>query len=46
MLMQIGNGMSRWKYIWAVPFLYAFVAAIEALLAGTVVGAMSVLPIP
>ncbi|KAH8894993.1 hypothetical protein GQ53DRAFT_820648 [Thozetella sp. PMI_491] len=40
LLMQVGKGKERWKYIWTVPFLYAFAAGIEALCAGSVVGAM------
>ncbi|KAI9853019.1 MAG: hypothetical protein M1838_002798 [Thelocarpon superellum] len=27
-----------WKFVWVVPIIYAFVAGIEALLAGSVVG--------
>lgn len=42
LLMQVGRRKSRWKYLWTLPFFYAFVAAIEALFAGSVVGAMFV----
>ncbi|KAK3380203.1 hypothetical protein B0T24DRAFT_186229 [Lasiosphaeria ovina] len=40
LLMQAGNTKSRssWKYLWMVPLVYAFVAGVEALLAGSVVG--------
>ena len=42
LLMQIGKRKSRWKYLWTLPFFYAFVAATEALFAGSVVGVMFV----
>ncbi|KAK4114176.1 hypothetical protein N656DRAFT_576076 [Canariomyces notabilis] len=37
-LMQVGKRKSHWKYLWLVPLVYAFVAAAEALMAGSVVG--------
>nr|CDP32487.1 Putative protein of unknown function [Podospora anserina S mat+] len=41
-LMQIGKRRSTWKYLWIVPLIYAFIAACEAVIAGSVVGLMSV----
>lgn len=38
LLMQIGKSRSNWKYIWTLPLIYAAVAGLEALVAGTVVG--------
>jgi len=36
--MQLGKGMSAWKYVWLIPLVYALVAGVEALLAGSFVG--------
>ncbi|KAL3417316.1 integral membrane protein [Phlyctema vagabunda] len=36
--MQIGKGKSAWKYVWLIPMVYALLAGIEALLAGSFVG--------
>lgn len=33
----------NWKLVWAMPLLYGVVAGLEALLAGSIVGALSVL---
>jgi hypothetical protein len=38
--MQLGKGKSAWKYVWIIPIVYASVAGIEALLAGSFVGLM------
>ncbi|KAK3375030.1 hypothetical protein B0H63DRAFT_526317 [Podospora didyma] len=38
LLMQVGRKRSNWKYLWTVPLLYAFVAGVEALIAGSLVG--------
>jgi hypothetical protein len=38
--MQLGKGKSAWKYVWIIPLVYAAVAGIEALLAGSIVGLM------
>jgi hypothetical protein len=35
-----GNKRSGWKYLWTVPLAYLLFAAIQALLAGSVVGLM------
>ncbi|KAK3322266.1 hypothetical protein B0H66DRAFT_196824 [Apodospora peruviana] len=40
LLMQVGKGKSNWKYLWMVPLSYAFIAGVEAVLAGSVVGLM------
>ncbi|KAI0128915.1 hypothetical protein BJ170DRAFT_352367 [Xylariales sp. AK1849] len=37
---QIGKQRSTWKYLWAVPALYALVAGVEALFAGSIVGVL------
>ena len=42
LLMQLGRRKSNWKYLWTVPLLYAFVAGVEAIMAGSVVGLMYV----
>jgi hypothetical protein len=39
-LMQIGKGKRAWQYVWAIPLIYALVAGVEALLAGSIVGLM------
>lgn len=39
-LMQIGKGNRAWQYAWAIPLLYALVAGVEALLAGSIIGLM------
>ncbi|KAK0630669.1 hypothetical protein B0T17DRAFT_590112 [Bombardia bombarda] len=38
LLMQVGKRKSNWKYLWMVPLVYAFIAGVEAVMAGTVVG--------
>ncbi|KAI1742236.1 hypothetical protein F4680DRAFT_44608 [Xylaria scruposa] len=40
LLMQVGKPRSRWKYLVAVPIVYAIVAGVEAFVAGSVVGSM------
>lgn len=40
MLMQLGKGRSAWKHVWIIPLIYAFVAGIEALIAGSFLGLM------
>ncbi|KAK3333264.1 hypothetical protein B0T19DRAFT_417577 [Cercophora scortea] len=45
LLMQVGRPKSNWEFLWLVPLIYAFIAGLEAILAGSVVGLMSV-PIP
>lgn len=37
-VMQIGKTRSTWKFIWAVPLVYALIAGFEATIAGSVVG--------
>jgi hypothetical protein len=37
-----GWNKSSWKYVWAVPLIYLVTAAVEALVAGSIVGAMLV----
>ena len=39
-IMQLGKGKRAWQYVWTIPLLYAAVAGIESLLAGSVVGLM------
>jgi hypothetical protein len=39
-LMQVGKGKSAWQYVWIIPLAYAFVAGIEAVLAGSIIGLM------
>lgn len=36
--MQMGRGKSSWKYVWIIPMVYAVVAGLEALMAGSLVG--------
>lgn len=36
---------SSWKYIWIVPVTYVLIAGIQAIIAGSIVGLMSVLPL-
>lgn len=38
--MQLGKGKAAWRYVWLIPIIYALVAGIEALLAGSFVGLM------
>lgn len=40
---QVGKKRTSWKYLWTVPLIYSAIAAIEALVAGSVTGALSVL---
>jgi len=35
---QVGKGKQAWQYIWMIPLVYALVAGVEALLAGSIVG--------
>ncbi|TVY31623.1 Uncharacterized protein LSUB1_G008702 [Lachnellula subtilissima] len=37
-LMQLGKGKRAWQYVWIIPLLYALIAGVEALLAGSIVG--------
>lgn len=43
LLVQAGKKKTTWKYLWTVPMIYSAIAAIEALVAGSVTGAVSVL---
>ncbi|KAL1871372.1 hypothetical protein Daus18300_004738 [Diaporthe australafricana] len=43
LIVQIGKKKTNWKYLWTVPIMYSAIAAVEALVAGSVTGAMSVL---
>ena len=43
-IMQVGKRRSHWKYLWLVPLIYFLIAGFEAVIAGTVVGLMSVFP--
>ncbi|KAK1751771.1 protein-S-isoprenylcysteine O-methyltransferase [Echria macrotheca] len=38
LLMQVGKKRRNWRYLWLVPLAYIFVAGVEALMAGSVVG--------
>ena len=38
--MQLKRGTPAWKYVWIIPVVYALIAGIEALLAGSFVGLM------
>lgn len=38
--MQLGKGKNAWQYAWIIPLVYALIAGIEALLAGSLVGLM------
>jgi len=42
LLMQAGKRRSNWKYLWLVPLVYSLIAGVEAVMAGSVVGLMSV----
>ncbi|ESZ92653.1 hypothetical protein SBOR_6958 [Sclerotinia borealis F-4128] len=37
-VMQLGKGKNAWQYVWVIPLVYALLAGIEALLAGSFVG--------
>lgn len=37
-----GWRISSWKYLWAIPVVYLVIAGVEAILAGSVVGAVYV----
>jgi hypothetical protein len=39
-LMQVAKGKRAWQYVWMIPLIYALVAGVEALLAGSIVGLM------
>lgn len=40
-----GWRISSWKYLWAVPVVYLVIAAMEAIMAGSIVGVMCVFSI-
>ncbi|KAI1492485.1 hypothetical protein F5X96DRAFT_380142 [Biscogniauxia mediterranea] len=40
LFMQVGKRRSVWKYLVAVPFVYFIIAGVEALVAGSIVGAV------
>ncbi|KAI1154244.1 hypothetical protein F4825DRAFT_198656 [Nemania diffusa] len=40
LLMQVGKPRSIWKYLVVVPIVYAVVAGVEALVAGSVAGSV------
>jgi hypothetical protein len=42
LIVQIGKKKTNWKYLWTVPIIYSAIAAVEALVAGSVTGAMYV----
>lgn len=42
LIVQIGKKKTNWKYLWTVPIIYSAIAAVEALVAGSVTGAMFV----
>lgn len=49
LIVQIGKKKTNWKYLWTVPIIYSAIAAVEALVAGSVTGAMCVVsphPLP
>lgn len=39
-LMQLGKGKRAWRFVWIIPLVYAALAGIEAVLAGSFVGLM------
>jgi hypothetical protein len=39
-LMQLGKGKRAWQYVWAIPAIYAIIAGIEAVMAGSIIGVM------
>lgn len=41
-LMHVGKGKKAWKWVWILPLIYLFIAAVEAVLAGIFVGLMLV----
>lgn len=43
LFVQIGRRRTNWKYLWTIPIIYSVIAGLEALIAGSVTGAMSVL---
>lgn len=42
LFVQIGKKRTNWKYLWTIPIIYSVIAGLEALIAGSVTGAMSV----
>lgn len=36
----IGKRRTNWKYLWTIPFVYSAIAGFEAIIAGSVTGAM------
>ncbi|KAF3022397.1 hypothetical protein E8E14_003700 [Neopestalotiopsis sp. 37M] len=40
LFVQVGKHRSTWKYLWTVPIIYAVTAAVEAVVAGSVVGVL------
>lgn len=42
LFVQIGKRRTNWRYLWTIPIIYSVMAGLEALIAGSVTGAMSV----
>ncbi|KAJ4391231.1 hypothetical protein N0V93_004848 [Gnomoniopsis smithogilvyi] len=40
LFVQIGKRRTNWKYLWTIPIIYSVMAGLEALVAGSVTGAM------
>lgn len=40
--MQLGKTKHAWKYVWIIPLFYALISGIEAVMAGSITGLMSV----
>ena len=40
--MQLGKNKKAWKYVWIIPLVYALLAGIEGLMAGSFVGLLLV----
>lgn len=40
LFVQIGKRRTNWKYLWTIPIIYSVIAGLEALVAGSVTGAM------
>lgn len=40
LFVQVGKRRTNWKYLWTIPIIYSVIAGLEALIAGSVTGAM------
>lgn len=40
LFVQVGKRRTNWKYLWTIPIIYSAIAGVEAVVAGSITGAM------